>query len=118
MIIMPDEERYSNRMLDKALADQNTDIKEHMDLVTKPILEQTTKTNGRTTKLEEAMVRQANLNTGLKVGGAVLFFFMTTFIFPILTWELLQLVQLKDEIRSQVKMSVDEAFSKNLEVSL
>ncbi len=114
---MSDEERYSNRMLDNAFAAQNKDLKEHIDLVAKPILDQVTKTNGRTTALEAAMIKQANLNTALKVGGAVIFFFLTTVVFPILTWQLLQLVGLREEVQKQVKTSVDEAFNKNLELN-
>lgn len=53
---MKEEARYSNRQIEKMLDDQSTDIKEHMDMALKPILEQTKKTNGRVTKLEKAVL--------------------------------------------------------------
>jgi hypothetical protein len=55
LIIMAEEERYNNRMLDDRFDRQTKDLKEHMELVTKPILEQVLKTNGRVTTLEGRM---------------------------------------------------------------
>lgn len=118
---MHEEERYNNRQIEKMFTDQSADLKAHMDLVTRPILVQTTKTNGRVNVLEEKVQSQKSWRTGLTYGGAVLFFFMTTLILPVLTWNLLQTIQLKESIRQDVQAAaqtgVDKAFDQNLQVN-
>ena len=48
-----EEQRMSNRQIERLLDQQTQHIKEYLDLVTTPILEQVKKTNGRTTALEK-----------------------------------------------------------------
>lgn len=118
---MSEEERYNNRQIEKMFNDQSIELKAHMDLVTRPILEQTLKTNGRVNGLEAKMQDLKSWRTGLSWGGAVLFFFMTTFILPVLTWNLLQTIQLKESIHQDVQAAaqsgVDKAFSQNLQTN-
>lgn len=50
---MPDEERYSNRQVERLFDQQTLELKEMFKTELAPVLVQTTKTNGRVTKLED-----------------------------------------------------------------
>lgn len=113
--IMADEEKYTNRQVERMLDEQSRDIKEHITIVTSPILDEVKKTNGRVTLLESQVSSQRNWRTGMTWGGAVVFFFLTTFILPVLTWNLLQTIQLKESIGIEVQDAIDQAFEERLQ---
>ena len=111
---MSEEEHYTVRQLDKKIEDQSNDLKEHIVLNLKPILDEVQKTNGRVTSLEGKISDHRSWRTGMTWGGAVLFFFMTTFVFPVLTWNILETIQLKNGIREQkflIEAAVQSAFN-------
>lgn len=62
---MADEPRYSNRQIERMLDQQSIDLKIHIDKATNPILVQTSKTNGRVTKLERIVLVLGALLAGL-----------------------------------------------------
>lgn len=110
---MPDinnEERYSNRMLDMRFESQTREIKEHMELLTKPILTQTTKTNGRVTKNEEDIVKMKTWR-GWMTGGMSVVMIILPIAVALLTWMCLQIVNLHTDI----KTAVDESFDQRIE---
>lgn len=113
--IMSDEEKYTNRQVERMLDEQSRDIKEHITIVTSPILDEVKKTNGRVTLLESQVGSHRNWRTGMTWGGAVVFFFLTTFILPVLTWNLLQTIQLKESIGIEVQDAIDQAFEERLQ---
>lgn len=49
---MSEETRYTNRQIERLLDEQTGNLKAYFDMALKPIVDQTTKTNGRVNKLE------------------------------------------------------------------
>lgn len=90
---MAEEERYSNRQIERMLDDQSTDIKKHIDLTVAPLLAQVKKTNGRVGWLEK-MVWMAC--------GAVVI------LAPLTTVMVSQVIQLKDLISAQRTNQVEQ----------
>lgn len=52
ILAMVEEERYSVRQIDEKFSTQTHDLKEHMELLIRPVYDQVLKTNGRVNKLE------------------------------------------------------------------
>lgn len=102
-IIMVDEERYTNRQIERMLDSQSTDIKEHIDKAIGPLTAQVFKTNGRVGWLEK-MVWMAT--------GAVLV------LFPITGWVLIQVSGLKassEAERASLQLEIQTAVDNSLE---
>lgn len=114
---MVEEERYSNRQIERLLDEQSKDIKEHIDQKTQPILNQVTKTNGRVNVLEaESVVMK--VWKGWQKGGMAAIMVVLPVITAILAWMALQIVDLKTNqqqfVDQAVSASVTRAFQQNL----
>lgn len=110
IVIMAEEERYNNRQIERMLDEQSKDIKEHISSALDPILEQTTKTSGRLLKVEDQINSHRSWRTGMTWGGAIVFFFLTTFILPVLTWNILQTLEFKESLTEEIQSAVDRSF--------
>jgi hypothetical protein len=103
--IMADEERYSNRQIERLLDEQSSDIKGHIDLVTRPILDQVLKTNGRVTKNEDDIVKHKEWRGWIMGGLAVLSFFVTSLI-GLQVWMVVQILHIPDRINQAIAAEV------------
>lgn len=108
---MPDEERYNNRQIEKMLADQSSDLKEHINHATAPILEQTTKTNGRLLRAE-GDITEIRVWRGWITGGMAIIMIVLPVVVGLITWALIQVVN----IDHTISKAIDEAFDANLQL--
>jgi hypothetical protein len=114
--IMADEERYNNRMLDDRFDRQTKDLKEHMELVTKPILDQVLKTNGRVNTLEGRMNQHEGWHERRDGASRIISMIaipLFTLLIGYLGWLSARVLAVPTEIRT----AVDGAFNQNLEVN-
>ncbi len=99
---MVDEERYNNRQIErmfdeqktefrKGLESQSDDLKEHIDLALKPILEQVTKTNGRVTKLEDKSIETEKRMSRVD-GALVVISLLVPTVIGFFTWLAIKLI--------------------------
>lgn len=84
-IIMAEEERYNNRQVERMLEHQSADLKSYMDMVTKPILEQVLKTNGRVTVNEKDIVGY-KVWRGWMTGGMAVIMIILPLVVGFMTW--------------------------------
>lgn len=103
---MIEEERYSNRQIERLLDEQSEDIMRHIDDATAPILAQTMKTNGRVTASEKEIVNQ-KVWRGWMVGGLTVISILLPVIVAIQAWEILQIIDIPHEI----KQAIDERLT-------
>lgn len=96
-IIMADEERYSNRQIERLLDEQSKDIKAHIDLVTQPILSQVLKTNGRVTANEKDIVGY-KVWRGWMTGGMAFVMVILPIAVSVLGWMVMSLIKFEREI--------------------
>lgn len=98
---MSEEERYSNRQIERMLDEQSTDIKHHIDTAINPLTIQVMKTNGRVGILEKMA-------------------FVSLGAIPLLTvwaaWLTFDYLESKESVRKEIQTAVDEAFDANLQV--
>lgn len=106
---MADEERYSNRQIEKLLSEQSSDLKEHIDHATRPILEQTTKTNGRLGKAEED-IKDLRIWRGWMTGGMAVIIIILPVVVGLMTWMVIKIVN----VDHTISKAIDEAFEANL----
>lgn len=106
---MAEEERYSNRQIERLLDEQSKDIMRHIDDATAPILAQTTKTNGRVTTAEKDIVNQ-KVWRGWMVGGITVLSILIPIIVAVQAWEILQIINIPHEIRQ----AIDDRLGANL----
>lgn len=92
---MTDEERYTNRQIERMLDDQSNDLKGHFDLVIKPLVVQVTKTNGRVSWLEKMM--------WLALGALAI-------AMPLLTWVVNTVSKQQAVQTSQIQQAVRDAL--------
>lgn len=116
LILMADEEHYSNRMLDDRFDRQTKDLKEHMELVTKPILDQVLKTNGRTTALEARMGQHEGWHER-RDGATRVITFMAVPLFGLLVGYIGWLSAQVLDVPHKIQTAVDSSFDKNLQVN-
>jgi hypothetical protein len=102
-VVMAEEERYSNRQIERMLENQTHDLKEHMSNLTAPILAQVLKTNGRMNKAEQDIVNQKVWRGWQNGAIAVLGVF-----FPIILGILTFLTMRVLNIDATVRTSIDE----------
>lgn len=103
---MVDEERYSNRQVERLLDEQSKDIMRHIDDATAPILAQTTKTNGRVTKNEEQISSLRSKNAWF-MGGIAVISVLIPLIVGLQVWMLLRIL----DIPHTVQQAVDEGIN-------
>lgn len=103
---MVDEERYSNRQIERLLDEQSKDIKEHIDAKTEPILSQTTRTNGRVNNNEADIIRY-KIWRGWMTGSLAVIGLMLPVVLAIQAWEIEQILN----ITSSVHTAVDDAIN-------
>lgn len=96
---MSEEERYSNRQIERLLDEQSRDIKEHIDTKTNPIIVQTTRTNGRVSNLE--------VWRGRILGGMAVITVLLPILVGVEAWMLLKII----DIPASVRQAVDEQFN-------
>lgn len=106
--IMAEEERYSNRQIERLLDEQSKDIMRHIDDATEPILAQTTKTNGRVTKNEEDIIK-SKIWRGWLTGGMAVISILIPVIVAIQAWEILQIL----EVPHEVQQAIDDRINSN-----
>ena len=78
------EERYNNRQVEKMFEDLSSDLKQHMDLVTAPILAQVLKTNGRVNKHDDDIVSY-KVWRGWMTGGMAVIMIILPLVISFLT---------------------------------
>lgn len=103
---MAEEERYSNRQIERLLDEQSKDIMRHIDDATAPILAQTTKTNGRVT-VNERDITSARVWRGWLTGGLGVLTLLVPMIVGIQVWMFLQIMNIPHEIQQ----TIDASFS-------
>lgn len=108
---MSDEERYNNRQIERMFEEQSKDIKDHIDMVTTPILEQTTKTNGRLLSAE-GEITQIRIWRGWMTGGMAIIMIVLPVVVGLMTWMVIQVVT----IDHTISKAIDAAFEANLQV--
>lgn len=91
---MVEEERYTNRQIERMLESQTEDLKEHLDIRLEPIAVQVKKTNGRVNWIEKMVY--------LAIGALII-------LAPLMTWSLMQLVNLKDSLKNEVHTETQQA---------
>lgn len=94
IIFMTEEERYSNRQIERMFDEQSRDLKEHFDDTIEPLTVQVTKTNGR--------LRWAERMIWVAMGALVI-------LTPLMTWALVQIVGLKDSIKNDIHTQTQTA---------
>lgn len=104
---MAEEERYSNRQIERLLDEQSKDIMRHIDDATAPILAQVLKTNGRVTKSEGDITNQKIWRGWIMGGLAVLSLFVTSLI-GLQVWMVVQILHIPDTVHSAVSEAIDE----------
>lgn len=97
---MTDEERYTNRQIERMLDEQSNDLKGHFDLVIKPLVVQVTKTNGRVSWLEKMM--------WLALGALAI-------AMPILTW-VVNTVSKQQAVQAVQTSQIQQAVRDALEI--
>lgn len=110
--VMAEEERYSNRQIERMLENQSADIKGHIDLTTAPILTQVLKTNGRVTTAEGDITNNKVWRGWITGGMAMLMIFMPVVI-GFLTFLGLRVINFDNIIRA----SVDAAFESKIQAN-
>lgn len=101
IIIMSEEERYSNRQFERMLDDQNKVLKEHMSLLITPLTTQVTKTNG-TVKWQTKMLYMA-------LGALIL-------LVPWAGWVTTQILTVRQYVTvDELNTSVENALRDNLQ---
>lgn len=93
------------------LADQSNDLKEHITHATAPILEQTTKTNGRLGRAETE-ITEIRIWRGWMTGGMAIIMIMLPVVIGLMTWVVIRVVNIDHTIST----AIDAAFEANLQV--
>ncbi len=112
LIIKAEEERYSNRQIERLLDEQSKDIMRHIDDATAPILAQTMKTNGRVTASEQQIGSVKNRNSWF-MGGLAVITVLIPMIVGIQVWMFLKIL----DIPHVVQQAVDEGFNQRVIVN-
>lgn len=102
------EEHYSVRQIDDKFRNQTEDLKEHMNLVTAPILAQVTRTNGRVTKNEDDIMAY-KVWRGWMTGGMAMLMIFVPIIIGFLTFLGLRVINFDEVVRT----AIDEALEIN-----
>lgn len=108
--IVMDEERYSNRQIERLLDEQSRDIKAHIDLVTNPILAQVLKTNGRVTTAEGDITNQKVWRGWIMGGLGVISLFIASLI-GLQVWMVLQILHIPETVQTAVDAGINSRFT-------
>lgn len=97
-------------VLDRKLEKQSLDLKEHMKLLTDPILQEVRRTNGRVSKNEDAIIAY-KVWRGWMTGGMAIIMVVLPVGVAFLTWIAIQVINFDTRLRT----AVDEAFDARIE---
>ncbi len=106
-VLMAEEERYSNRQIERMLELQSHDLKEHIDKATQPILSQVIKTNGRVNKAEEDIVNY-KIWRGWMTGGMAMLMIFVPIIIGFLTFIGLRVINFDNMVQNAINKALVE----------
>lgn len=105
--IMAEEERYSNRQIERLLDEQSKDIKSHIDLVTNPILTQVLKTNGRVTQNEKD-ITENKVWRGWMTGGMAVVMVILPIVVTVLGWIVMSIISFDEKVHDAIQAALLE----------